>query len=71
MKSNRLKTQPSHNPKYQDLGNKKAYWGNPSKPYGGQSEIRTRGGLHLNGFQDRLFRPLRHLPVHLSHKTSI
>ena len=27
----------------------------------GQGEIRTRGGLPLNGFQDRLFRPLRHL----------
>ena len=28
---------------------------------GGEGEIRTRGALLLNGFQDRLFRPLRHL----------
>ena len=32
-----------------------------NKPKGGQSEIRTRGRLPFNGFQDRLFRPLRHL----------
>ena len=32
-----------------------------NKPKGGQSEIRTRGRLPFNGFQDRLFRPLRHM----------
>ncbi len=31
------------------------------EPGCGQSEIRTRGRLPFNGFQDRLFRPLRHL----------
>ena len=25
--------------------------------------IRTPGGFHLNGFQDRRFRPLSHLPI--------
>ncbi len=39
---------------------------------GGQSEIRTRGGLPLNGFQDRLFRPLRHLSnVHNTRNANI
>ena len=33
----------------------------PQASVRGQGEIRTRGGLPLNGFQDRLFRPLRHL----------
>ena len=41
----------------------------------GQGEIRTRGGLPLNGFQDRLFRPLRHLPfapnIAATHETPI
>lgn len=40
---------------------KRAHRGTPNKPKGGQSEIRTRGRLPFNGFQDRLFRPLRHL----------
>ena len=35
----------------------------PGTPICGQGEIRTRGGLHHNGFQDRLFRPLRHLSL--------
>jgi hypothetical protein len=29
--------------------------------YGGEAGIRTLGGLPLNGFQDRRFRPLSHL----------
>ena len=28
--------------------------------YGGGSRIRTHGGVNLNGFQDRRFRPLSH-----------
>ena len=28
---------------------------------GGESEIRTRGGLRLGGFQDRCLKPLDHL----------
>ena len=31
------------------------------KFYGGEAGIRTLGGLPLNGFQDRRFRPLSHL----------
>ena len=46
-----------------------------NKPKGGQSEIRTRGRLPFNGFQDRLFRPLRHLPfapnIAATHETPI
>ena len=33
---------------------------------GRERGIRTPGGLHLNGFQDRRFRPLSHLPK-ISH----
>ena len=29
--------------------------------FGGERGIRTPGGLHLNGFQDRRIRPLCHL----------
>jgi hypothetical protein len=31
--------------------------------FGGEGGIRTHGGLPLNGFQDRRFRPLSHLSV--------
>ncbi len=30
---------------------------------GGEAGIRTLGGLPLNGFQDRRFRPLSHLSI--------
>ena len=30
-------------------------------PFGGETGIRTLGGSHLNGFQDRRIRPLCHL----------
>ncbi len=41
-------------------------------PECGQSEIRTRGRLPFNGFQDRLFRPLRHLSnVHNARNVNI
>ena len=42
------------------------------EPGCGQSEIRTRGRLPFNGFQDRLFRPLRHLSsVHNARNVNI
>ncbi len=31
--------------------------------YGGERGIRTPGGLHLSGFQDRRLKPLDHLSV--------
>ena len=31
--------------------------------YGGEGGIRTHGTSRYNGFQDRLFRPLRHLSI--------
>ncbi len=34
-----------------------------AKQDGGEAGIRTLGGLPLNGFQDRRFRPLSHLSV--------
>lgn len=33
----------------------------PRTANGGEAGIRTLGGLPLNGFQDRRFRPLSHL----------
>ena len=57
------------------IGNKKPQPYDCGSFTSGQSEIRTRGGLHLNGFQDRLFRPLRHLPfapnIAATHETPI
>ena len=50
------------------LDNKKPRGVN-STGYCGQSEIRTRGGLHHNGFQDRLHRPLGHLSMRLHAQT--
>ncbi len=31
--------------------------------HGGESEIRTHGGFHLDGFQDRYLKPLGHLSM--------
>lgn len=50
------------------LDNKKPR-GVDSTGYCGQGEIRTRGGLHHNGFQDRLHRPLGHLSMRLRAQT--
>ena len=35
---------------------------------GGELGIRTPGGFHLNGFQDRRFRPLSQLSIFICHK---
>ena len=35
-------------------------------PIGGETGIRTLGGSHLNGFQDRRIRPLCHLSVNVA-----
>ena len=37
--------------------------GSQGKYSGGEAGIRTLGGLPLNGFQDRRFRPLSHLSI--------
>ncbi len=51
---------------------KKGLRDSPRSPECGQSEIRTRGRLPFNGFQDRLFRPLRHLSnVHNARNVNI
>lgn len=44
-----------------------------SKISGREKGIRTPGGFHLNGFQDRRFRPLSHLPseVNLSYSVAL
>lgn len=36
--------------------------------FGGRRGIRTPGGFHLNGFQDRRVRPLRHPSVSAARK---
>ena len=41
--------------------NKKPAFAKASVGEGGERGIRTPGGLHLNGFQDRRIRPLCHL----------
>jgi hypothetical protein len=40
---------------------KKPSYAKASDGEGGERGIRTPGGLHLNGFQDRRIRPLCHL----------
>lgn len=39
--------------------------------YGRERGIRTPGGVTLNGFQDRRFRPLSHLPKSKLEKSSV
>src|SRR5690554_5012182 len=40
------------------------HWRVPDYPiYGGEGGIRTHGGSHLDGFQDRCLKPLDHLSV--------
>ena len=46
-----------------DEENKKLPFEFKRQLFGGEIGIRTPGGFHLNGFQDRRFRPLSHLSI--------